>query len=76
MWIRETENGTEMTELLQAAKSGKMLKRIQVLEDGRVPAKKARSCRIEGQKRKVSREEYHRQINKWFHGPERIWESR
>ena len=30
---------------------GKMLRRIQVLEDGRVPAKEARSWRIEGQKK-------------------------
>ena len=29
---------------------GRMLKRIQVLEDGRVPAKEARNWRIEGQK--------------------------
>ena len=34
---------------------GKMLKRIQVLEDGRVPAKEARSWRIEGQKRRITR---------------------
>ena len=31
---------------------GKMLERIQVLEDGRVPAKEARSWRIEGRKEK------------------------
>ena len=34
---------------------GKMLKRIQVLQDGRVPAKEARNWRIEGQKRRISR---------------------
>ena len=33
---------------------GKMLKRIQVFEDGRVPAKEARSWRIEGQKRRIT----------------------
>ena len=32
---------------------GKMAKRIQVLENGRVPAKEARSWRIEGQKRRI-----------------------
>ena len=31
---------------------GKMLKRIQVFEDGRVPAKEARNWKIEGQKEK------------------------
>ena len=30
---------------------GKMLKRIQILEDGRVPAKEAKHWKIEGQKR-------------------------
>ena len=39
---------------------GKMLKRIQVVEDGGVPAKEARSCRIEGQKRRIARKEYQR----------------
>ena len=34
---------------------GKMLKRIQVLEDGTVPATEARSWRIEGQKRRITR---------------------
>ena len=34
---------------------GNMLKRIQVLEDGRVPAKEARNGRIEGQKRRITR---------------------
>ena len=29
---------------------GKMLKRIQILEDGRVPAKDAKNLRIEGKK--------------------------
>ena len=31
---------------------GQMLKRLQVLEDGGIPAKEARSWRIEGQKEK------------------------
>ena len=34
---------------------GKMSKHIQVLEDGRVPAKEARDWKIEGQKRKITR---------------------
>ena len=38
----------------------KRLKRIQVLDDGRVPAKEARSWRIEGQERRITRKEHHR----------------
>ena len=34
---------------------GKMLKRIQFLEDGRVPAKDAKNCNIEGPKRRITR---------------------
>ena len=44
---------------------GKMLKRFQVLEDGRVPAKDARRWRIEGQKRRRTRKEYQRLLNKF-----------
>ena len=44
---------------------GNMLKRIQVLEDGRVPAKEATNWRIEGQKRRVTRKEYQRLLNKF-----------
>ena len=44
---------------------GKMLKRIQVLEDGRVPAKEARSWRIEGQERRSTRKAYQRLVNKF-----------
>ena len=44
---------------------GKMLKRIQVLEDGRVPAKEARNWRTEGQKRRITRKESQRLLNKF-----------
>ena len=37
---------------------GKMLKRIQILEDGRVPAKEAKNWMIEGQKRRIIRHEF------------------
>ena len=37
---------------------GKMLKRIQVLEDGRIPAKEVRNWKIEGQKRRITWKEY------------------
>ena len=43
---------------------GKMLKRIQTPEDGRIPAKEAQDLRIEGQKRRIMRKEYHRLVNK------------
>ena len=46
-----------------------MLKRIQVLEDGRA-AKEARSWRIEGQKRRITRKECQRLLNKFeMEGP-------
>ena len=61
-------NGTEADKLLQAGTDGhshgKMLKRTQVLEDGRVPAKEARNWRIEGQIRRITRKEYQRHLNK------------
>ena len=44
---------------------GKMLKRIPILEDCRVPAKEARNWKIEGQKRMVTRKEYRRLINEF-----------
>ena len=43
---------------------GNMFKRIQVLEDGRVPAAEARSWRIEGPQR-ITRIEYQRLLNKF-----------
>ena len=42
-----------------------MLKRIQVLEDGGVAAKEARSWRIEGPKRRITRKEYQSFLNKF-----------
>ena len=56
-----------------------MLKRIQILEDGRIPAKEATNLRIEGQKRRITRQEYQRLVNKIemedFFGAERPVES-
>ena len=37
---------------------GKMLKRIQILEDGRVPAKEVKDWKIEGKKMRITRKEY------------------
>ena len=42
-----------------------MMKRIQTLEDVRVPAKEATNGRIEGQKRRITRKEYQRLVNKF-----------
>ena len=42
---------------------GKMLKRIQIPEDGRVTAKESKNWRIDGQKRRITREEHRRLLN-------------
>ena len=43
----------------------KMIKRIQILEDGRVPAKEAKDWKIEGKKRRITRKEFERLINEF-----------
>ena len=43
----------------------KMLKIIQTLEDGRVPAKEATRSKIGGHKKRISRTEYQRLVNKF-----------
>ena len=40
-----------------------MIKRIQTLEDGRIPAKEAKYWKIEGKKRRITRKEYQRLIH-------------
>ena len=45
-------------EKVGAKEYGKILKRIQVLEDDRIPAKEARKEKIEGQKRRITRKEH------------------
>ena len=47
---------------------GKMLKRIKVLEEGRLPAKEAKNWKIEGQKRRITRKEYRRLGNEFKTG--------
>ena len=47
---------------------GKMLKRIQALEDARIPAKEARNWKIEGPNRRITRKEYRRLWNKFETG--------
>ena len=46
----------------------KILTRIQVLEDGRMLAKEARNWKIEGQKKRITREEYRRLWNEFETG--------
>ena len=54
--LHEAKNGTEIDELLQARASGhKMFERIQVLEDGRVPAKEGKIGKL-NDKKEESRE--------------------
>ena len=47
---------------------GKMLKRIQILENGRVPAKEAKKWKIEGQKKRITWKEYRRLLNEFEMG--------
>ena len=60
----------------------KMLKRIQTLEEGRVPAKEADNGRIEGEKKRITRKEYQRVLSslRWkVSGTKkvcRIWQRR
>ena len=57
----------------------KMMKIIQALEDGRVPAKDARSWRIEGKEKNYEKrvsEAFKQARHGRFHGPKRIVESR
>ena len=71
--ICEAKNGTETDGRLQAGADGHpkrmatcwMLKRLQVLEDGGVATKEARNWRIEGPKRRITRMEYQRPLNKF-----------
>ena len=42
-----------------------MLRRNQILEDGRVPANEAKHRKIEGPKRRITRKEYQRLLNKF-----------
>ena len=42
---------------------GKMMNRIQTLEEGRVPAKEAKNWTIEGEKKTITRKEYERLLN-------------
>ena len=69
--LREAENGTQIEELLQARASGHQRtwqdveQRIQVLEDGRCPAKEVKHWRFVGEKRRITGKEYRRLSNEF-----------
>ena len=52
-----------MPEPMGTKEFGDMLKRLQTLEEGRVPAKEAKYWRIEGEKNRITRKECRRLLN-------------
>ena len=71
MWCRKCsgytrENGTKIDELLQAGAS--RLKRVGTKETAGSLPEEARNCKIEGQKRRVTRKEYRRSWNEFETG--------
>ena len=63
----ETENGTMLMncckpEQVATKEHGKLVKRIQILEDGSVPAKEARNWKIEGQNRRITRKRIQKMV--------------
>ena len=52
-----------MPESMGTKEFGNRVKRIQILEDGRVPAKEAKNWIIEGEKKGITRKEYKRLLN-------------
>ena len=70
-----TTTGTKIDESLEKMDTkeyGKMLKRILILEAGRVPAKNAGGLQTEGQKRRVTKKECKKLREERFGGAERI----
>ena len=66
--ICEAKNGTKLTNCCRLEKMddkefGNMMKRIQILEEGRVPAKEVKNWRIEGEKKRITRKEFQRLLN-------------
>ena len=66
----ETELGTNIDELLQAGtnrhkrvRQDVKKKRVQVLQNNRIPANEARNWKIQGQKRRITWKEYKRLLN-------------
>ena len=56
------------TEQMSTKEFGKMMKRIQTLEEGRVPAKEATKWRIDGEKNRMTRKVYQRLLNNFCYG--------
>ena len=54
-----------MPEPIGTKEFGTMVKRLQTLEEGRVPAKEAKYWRIEGEKKRITRKECRRLLNKF-----------
>ena len=63
-WCRKC-SGYAKAEQMGTKAYGKMLKMMQVLEDGRVPAKEARSSRIEGQREELREKSIRGFLNKF-----------
>ena len=57
-----------MPEQVGTQEHDKMLQRIRILEDGRIPAKEASNWKIEGQKRRITRKEYRKMWNEFETG--------
>ena len=57
-----------MPEQMGTKEFGKILKRIQTLKDGGVPAKETKNWRIEGEKKRFTRKENQRLLNKSENG--------
>ena len=49
-----------MPEPMGTTNFSKMVRIIQTLEEGRVPAKEAKNWRIDGEKKRIARKEYQR----------------
>ena len=50
-------NGCRL-EQMDTKEFGKMVRRIQILQEGRTPAKEAKNWRIEGEKKRITRKEF------------------
>ena len=82
--IREAKNGTKAGEFVvdrnrwAPKNSANMMKRIQTLEEGRVPAREAKNWRIEEERKIITRKEYQRLLNNFevegFNGTKRCVE--
>ena len=68
--IREAKNGAKTGECCRLEQMGnkefgKMMNTIQTLEEGRVPVNQPKNWRTEGEKKRITRTEYHRLSDKF-----------